>query len=478
MNMLNLKKIDHNKPDFDELYRMLSELKSFLNEDANFADESWAENFKIIIDFQESDGSFKLLDSYRVPSDASVDFCYMPTYICTAILMKAFMTDSKAFSSDEESSLFYGLRRSCARNLSGHGFEGLLGQIDALKIFMGAGLNEFMDLYHDFCSEFSEMIEGFVSRFNDMEVNGDFLGSWGESYESDIRLINEYFRHRHVFVYGTLMDGECNHHFLSNSTCLGRTYVEGYGMYDVGWYPAIVSGNGMVIGELYRVDLDDIPAIDMLEGEGDLYVKTCECIQDSDGNSLFAFIYVYLGDCDGLERISSWKDYVWYVSYGSNMLNERFMCYIEGGAYGKSRYREACDDTSHPVLVRTVSIPYEMYFANRSGSWENGGVAFIDTSRKGNSLGVAYLITEEQFDHVAAQENGGRYPEPGFNWYEDIIDLGEMDGFKVRTITNNIPRHPNAPCSSYREVLAEGIRQNWPQKSSREIDDYLNGCIR
>ena len=123
MNMLNLKKIDHNKPDFDELYRMLSELKSFLNEDANFADESWAENFKIIIDFQESDGSFKLLDSYRVPSDASVDFCYMPTYICTAILMKAFMTESKACSSDEESSLFYGLRRSCARNLSGHGFE-------------------------------------------------------------------------------------------------------------------------------------------------------------------------------------------------------------------------------------------------------------------------------------------------------------------------------------------------------------------
>ena len=42
---------------------------------------------------------------------------------------------------------------------------------------------------------------------------------------------------------------------------------------DVGWYPAIVSGNGMVIGELYRVDLDDIPAIDMLEGEGDLYDK-------------------------------------------------------------------------------------------------------------------------------------------------------------------------------------------------------------
>ena len=33
----------------------------------------------------------------------------------------------------------------------------------------------------------------------------------------------------------------------------------------------------------------------------------------------------------GLERIASWKDdYVWYVSYGSNMLRERFLCYIKG----------------------------------------------------------------------------------------------------------------------------------------------------
>ena len=478
MNMLKLKKINHNKPDFDELYRMISELENFLDEEANFDDEAWCENFKTLLDFQDSDGSFRLFDSYRVPGDARVDFCHTPTYICTAILMKAFMTDSKAFSSDEKSSFFHALEVSCARNFSGHGFEGLLGQIATLKIFMRAGLNEFMDVHNDFCHKFSEMISGFVCQFHDMEVNDDYLGAWGESYESDIRLINDYFCHRKVFVYGTLMDGECNHHFLSNSKCLGRTYIEGYEMYDVGWYPAIVSGRGMVIGELYNVSINDMPSIDMLEGEGDLYKKTCERIRDCDGNLTFAFVYVYLGDCDGLERISSWREYLWYVSYGSNMLKERFMCYIEGGSYENSRYREACDDTSQPVLVRTLSIPYEMYFGNISGSWENGGVAFLDTSKKGKTLGVAYLITKEQFDHVAEQENGGRYPEHGFNWYEDIIDLGVMDGFEVKTVTNCIPRQANNPCSSYMDTLANGIRQNWPQKSDKEIDGYLNRCIR
>ena len=153
-----------------------------------------------------------------------------------------------------------------------------------------------MDLHHGLCPEFSEMIDKIVSAFADMEAQGKFTGSWGESYEDEIRAINQYFRQRKVFVYGTLMKGETNHHFLQNSTFLDKTVIEGYDMYNVGWYPAIIDGEGLAIGEVYSVPVEDMASIDSLEGEGSLYIKKCERI-NLNGKTNFAFIYVYLGDC-------------------------------------------------------------------------------------------------------------------------------------------------------------------------------------
>lgn len=477
MNMLKLNRQEHEKPEFDELYKMLSDLNDFLNEDANLNDKDWNKNLNTILDFQDFDGSFKLLDSYKIPTDARVDFCHMPTYLCTAILMKAFMTDDSQFTLKEKSALKNGLKMSCARTLRGHGYEALKGQIEALNIFFKAGLNEFMDLHHELCPEFSEMIKNIISKFNEMESQGKFLGSWGESYETEIRAINEYFSQRKVFVYGTLMTGETNHHYLKNSTCLGKATIKGYDMYDVGWYPAITPGNNIIIGELYQVPIDDIPSIDLLEGEGSIYIKKCETITDTEGNTTFAFVYIYKGDTSNLEKIPAWKEYVWYVSYGSNMLKERFMCYIQGGSYESSSYREACEDTTPPLAVKTVEIPYDMYFGNTSPSWHDCGVSFLDTTEKGYALGVAYLITKEQFSHVAKQENGGYFPGTG-KWYSDIIALGTMDGIEIKTITNNNLREYNEPCLEYFETLRKGIKENWPNMADKDIEDYLNNCIR
>lgn len=478
MKIIQLEKQNHNEPKFSELYRMLSDLNDFFNEYIDQKNSNWNKNLNIILDFQDSDGSFKLLDSYKIPSDARVDFCHMPTYICTAILMKAFMTDNSSFTLKEKSALLNGLKMSCARNLMGDGYESLRGQIEALNIFMKAGLNEFMDLYPDFSPEFSEMINKIISNFEDMESQGKFFGMWGESYETEIRAINEYFSNRNVFVYGTLMNGEANHHYLQNSTYLGKYTIKGYDMYDVGWYPAIIPGDNLIIGELYQVPIDDMSSIDMLEGEGDLYIKKCETVTDEEGKSTFALVYVYIKDVSKLKKIPAWKEYVWYVSYGSNMLKERLVCYINGGSYESSRYRQVCKDTTPPVSTRTVEIPYDMYFGNNSGSWHDGGVSFLDTTKKGHALGVAYLITKEQFNHVVAQENCGRYPQEGYNWYENIIDLGKMDGIEIKTITNNILRPYNEPCLEYLEILFEGIKENWPNMADEDIDDYLNNCIR
>ena len=91
---------------------------------------------------------------------------------------------------------------------------------------------------------------------------------------------------------------------------------------------------------------------------------------------------------------------------------------------------------------------------------------------------MAYLITKEQFDHVVFEENSGRAQNKDYGWYEDTIDLEPMDGFEVKTITNNELRHYNEPFPEYWETLVKGIKENWPEKTDEEIEDYLNDCIR
>ncbi|MGN8712825.1 hypothetical protein [Hornefia butyriciproducens] len=172
-------------------------------------------------------------------------------------------------------------------------------------------------------------------------------------------------------------------------------------------------------------------------------------------------------------------DYVWYMSYGSNMFEKRFASYIDGGEFrgGGSRH-EACEDKSAPRAVRACEIPYDMYFRNSSCSWDGGGVSFLDIMKPGRAKGVAYLITRKQFSHVACQENGGCPPEFSRGWYDTVVSLGIMDGYEVLTITNGETENYNVPSKAYLETLRAGLREHFPEMTEKEIRDYLSRCIR
>ena len=471
--MKNLKLTKLNNPNWKKLNEMISALKDFLNEEVDSKNPQWMENLNTILDFQDDDDSFKIFSTYEIPSDARVFYCHEPTYICSSILMKAYLTGDSALNEKIEEPLTQGLEKCCMRGLRGHGYEALQGQINALNIFMKGGLREFIDLYPELNSKFTEMILNIMVEFDAREEQEAFKGPWGEDYKEEILKINDYFSTRKVFVYGTLMNGESNHHFLEESICLGIAAIEGYEMYNVGWYPAIVPGKNTIPGELYEVHENDMTSIDMLEGEGSLYIRKCKETTDKS----LAYIYEYAQDTEGLDKISSWKDYVWYVTYGSNMLEERFHCYIIGGSFEGRRDIKPCADTTLPHAVQRLDIPYDMYFAKESQTWDNLGVSFLDTTKKGHAYGVAYLITKEQFNHVASQENRGRSPGNG-NWYEDFIPLGEMYGYESYTLTNNQLQEYNEPCEHYYDTLKRGMKENWPEMSEEDIDHYIQSCIR
>jgi hypothetical protein len=159
-------------------------------------------------------------------------------------------------------------------------------------------------------------------------------------------------------------------------------------------------------------------------------------------------------------------EFVWYVAYGSNMLKERYMCYIEGHRFRCfGREYGKCSDATPPKDKRSYELPHNMYYAKSSGRWEGKGVSFLDGTSPGKAYGVAYLITSGQFEDIQKAE--------GATWYDWILELSAVDGIPARTITNHRKLPLNEPSEKYLSVLAEGLKENYVYLRDEEIDEYL-----
>jgi gamma-glutamylcyclotransferase (GGCT)/AIG2-like uncharacterized protein YtfP len=116
-----------------------------------------------------------------------------------------------------------------------------------------------------------------------------------------------------VFVYGLLKSGCELHHHCAQGTFIGEATVRG-GLYSLGEYPAMIEGDGIVHGELYRFEdiavtlevFDEIEDYDPQNPESSLYVRTVKpATLDKDKTSVQAWIYVYNRDVKGLTPIKS-----------------------------------------------------------------------------------------------------------------------------------------------------------------------------
>lgn len=96
---------------------------------------------------------------------------------------------------------------------------------------------------------------------------------------------------------------------------------------------------------------------------------------------------------------------LWYVSYGSNLFGERFLCYLEGGLAPGARWRNpGSRDPSPPSGDVRVDLDHALVFGGPSHTWD-GGPAFLDLVTPGRSVGRGWRITRTQFDDLVAQEN-------------------------------------------------------------------------
>lgn len=75
-----------------------------------------------------------------------------------------------------------------------------------------------------------------------------------------------------MFVYGSLKHGRANHHQLHAAEFLAAARTAaGFALRVIDGYPALVPGARAIVGELYRIAADALPALDDFEGPG--YVR-------------------------------------------------------------------------------------------------------------------------------------------------------------------------------------------------------------
>ncbi|MGM0478462.1 MAG: hypothetical protein ACQERC_04490 [Bacteroidota bacterium] len=188
--------------------------------------------------------------------------------------------------------------------------------------------------------------------------------------------------------------------------------------------------------------------------------------------------------------------HVWYASYGSNLLESRFLCYILGGLpEGAQKTNPGCTDKSLPLDSKKIAINSELYFAKHAKRWDGGGVGFIDPELNDSveTYGRMYLITTEQFIEVVKQENHytgdlaidfqkaqeeGSLIVQANSWYGKLLYLGDQEGHPIFTFTNEnvLSDEINPPSEPYLLTLVNGLKDTYGLNES-ELKAYFESKL-
>ncbi len=119
----------------------------------------------------------------------------------------------------------------------------------------------------------------------------------------------------YVFIYGSLKRGYHNAHWMTHATYINDavTSKAEYEMHATsGMFPLVVPGDKKIAGELYAVDDSVLKALDLLEGNGDIYTRVQIKLSGVDA---LCWMYVYnfpdtIPLADGLEFLVDMQDLV------------------------------------------------------------------------------------------------------------------------------------------------------------------------
>ena len=102
---------------------------------------------------------WKLDEPENMPSDARVDFLYMPTYIAAAFMTKAVLLYPEFLEEiPNMRKILQGALLACTgREFAGHGIEAIDDRLNAIKLFLNADMHTFLKQYPNICPDFAKL---------------------------------------------------------------------------------------------------------------------------------------------------------------------------------------------------------------------------------------------------------------------------------------------------------------------------------
>ena len=438
----------------EEMYRELPTERL-----AAFMDEAGA--------IQSEDGLLRLAQSEGVPDKwVRIGAWFEPTYAACALGIYTQLYHPELMNEERTKTLAGLLRGSMLRRWTGGYIEHANYQGN-LEVFFKAETKRFIEGYPDLCPEFTEFFKHEVEYVREQLACSDVKGYMSSEMSGRIRQLLAWYDGypNALFVYGTLMRGQTAHDMLKDSVYGGRWLLFNHAMYDLGAYPAIVpEAEESVIGEVWFVSDEMLERIDAYEGS--LY-KRVPVKLEAWKDSLEAETYCWDSGKVAGKRVpitaQPWhsvdKDsYIWYASYGTNLLESRMACYLQGGLCAQNgKTYPGCTNRSLWTETRTNNYPGNLYFGRSSRSWEEKGVPFFeplhgqDPRRRGITMKL-YRITREQLEEVQKQEGASD------DWYGMMYCLElDKDGTPVVTLTSRTVQKENAPCDAILETMYLGM---------------------
>ena len=150
-------------------------------------------DIRMILDFQDDDGSFRLFTKYEGRGETVVDYCNEPTYICVAILMHALVhAGEKGIDDDLRVRIEESLKRAlevCVHHEYGRlDFGGPQEHTASLKYFYSGDVLAFLKKYPDMDPEFESLVRKLLENFQERLITGNTrVGAWGDNYEWAMR---------------------------------------------------------------------------------------------------------------------------------------------------------------------------------------------------------------------------------------------------------------------------------------------------
>jgi hypothetical protein len=179
---------------------------------------------------------------------------------------------------------------------------------------------------------------------------------------------------------------------------------------------------------------------------------------------------------------------VWYASFGTNLSRARLGCYLGGGTpVGASRAYEGCRDRTGPRKHRTLALPGHLRFAGESTVW-GGGMAFYCPDDEGTVHARAYLLRLEQLVDLVAQESRrpvgtalvladtGHTRHGLSKVYDVVMDLGDLDGHRLLTLSASRHHPPNPPSGAYVRTMADGLADGFDLDADARVA-YLASAV-